>query len=270
MLLDNNDVSLIPAAPPEIVSSPMNQTIVAGTTLTVSCTARASSTPTITWMTGDTVLENSGRYSISEGDGTSTLVIADTVEADSGTYSCTATVGSGTAVTESFDLIVISVRKLSLNCLRSIFLSKFYNSICILHCLVCSKGTRPENGSFVEIAEDSRNGTEMFCQFSGSPLTTTANGADRYIRWFLNEVQIDFEQDTQFVGVRFSVVNVTADQVVSSNLTVSANLLDVPISILAGGIITCLPPEEIEGTNVFSLFRTTVIPRIGEIISCNY
>ena len=246
----------------------MNQTIVAGTTLTVSCTARASSTPTITWMAGDTVLENSGRYSISEGDGTSTLVIANTVEGDSGTYSCTATVGSGTAVTERFDLIVISVRKLSLNCLRSISLSKLYNnSICIL---VCSKGTRPENGSFVEIAEDSRNGTEMFCQFSGSPLTTTANGADRYIRWFLNEVQIDFQQDSQFFGVQFSVVNVTADQVVSSNLTVSANLLDVPISILAGGIITCFPPEEVEGTNVFSLFRTTVIPRIGKIISCNY
>ena len=132
--------------------------------------------------------------------------------------------------------------------------------------LMYIKGTRPENGSFVEIAEDSRNGTEIFCQFSGSPLTTTANGADRYIRWFLNEVQIDFEQDSQFFGVQFSVVNVTADQVVSSNLTVFADMFDVP---LFDGNITCLPPAEVEGSDIFGLFRTMVIPRIGKFISIN-
>ena len=104
----------------------------------------------------------------------------------------------------------------------------------------------------------------MFCQFSGSPLTTTANGTNRYIRWFLNEVQIDFEQDSQFFGVQFSVVNVTADQVVSSNLTVFADMFDVP---LLDGIITCLPPAEVEVTDIFGLFRTMVIPRIGKFIS---
>ena len=90
----------------------MNQTIVVSTTLTVSCTATAaSSTPTITWRAGAVELTSSGRYSISEGEGTSTLVIANTVEGDSGTYSCTATVGSGTPVTESFDITVLPVRE---------------------------------------------------------------------------------------------------------------------------------------------------------------
>lgn len=107
--VDVTSVSLSLAAPPGIVSSPMNHVIIANSSLSVSCTTNVTST--ISWRVGNTELMDGGRFSISSESESSFFTISSVVEEDSGLYSCTAAIGSGTPSSASFEITVLPFRE---------------------------------------------------------------------------------------------------------------------------------------------------------------
>lgn len=129
--------------------------------------------------------------------------------------------------------------------------------------IIYAIGTSPENGSVVEFIADGETSTAVSCHFISSIFLPTENEtAVGTVRWFLNEVEINFEVESQFPGVQFFVMNnVEKVSEISSFLTVIANLFDIALN---RGTITCHPPEEFDSFDVFGLFNTMVTLRTGQ------
>ena len=112
------------------------------------------------------------------------------------------------------------------------------------------------------IRADGETETDVSCQFF-SPLVNEGT-----VRWFLNGIEIDFQDPFQFEGVQLSVVNTNPETVVdgvgsiSSTLTLLADLINVPL-YLDDGSITCFPPQEANTSDIFGTFPTVLAFRTG-------
>ena len=114
----NYKVSLFSAciAPPQVVISPRNSTVEAGSTTILTCVGFGNPTPYITWRRGTTELSNGSRTTIYEELVTengvnfvqSILEICSVGEADDGQYSCTVSNALGNA-SVNFELSVTAV-----------------------------------------------------------------------------------------------------------------------------------------------------------------
>ena len=90
-----NETTLFPIDPAEITTSPVNQTVNEGESITLSCSAFGIPSPNITWTipSGKALpLEGTDRIQITYGmDGAavqSTLTITESVVTDAGVYIC--------------------------------------------------------------------------------------------------------------------------------------------------------------------------------------
>ena len=92
-----DSINLLDAAPPQVVISPRNTTVEAGSTTVLSCVGFGDPIPNVTWTRGATELSNGSRTTIYErlvsSNGMmfvqSILQICSIGETDNGQYSCT-------------------------------------------------------------------------------------------------------------------------------------------------------------------------------------
>lgn len=118
-------------------------------------------------------------------------------------------------------------------------------------------GTSPDNGSVVEIIAG--RDTSVSCEFT-IPLENEVIGT---VKWFLNEVEVNFGEEAQFQGVLFSEMISGSRQggvrVVHSTLTVLTSVETSPL-VLNNGKISCSLDSNL---NLFGLFITVLPPRTG-------
>ena len=115
-----DSINLLDAAPPQVVISPRNTTVEAGSTTVLSCVGFGDPIPYVTWTRGATELSNGSRTTICERLVTSNgvmfvqsiLQICSVGETDIGQYSCT--VGNAVGNTSvDFELSVTGERDVS-------------------------------------------------------------------------------------------------------------------------------------------------------------
>ena len=112
------------------------------------------------------------------------------------------------------------------------------------------------------IRADGETATDVSCQFF-SPFVNVGT-----VRWFLNGIEINFQDPSQFEGVQLSVLNTNPETVgdgvgsIASTLTLFADLINVPL-YLDGGSITCFPPQEANIPVTFGMFPTVLAFRTG-------
>ena len=94
---------------PQIDSSPVDLTVLSGSSPSFTCTASGTPLPTISWQRGSGAISSGGQFTITESsDGSgvsSTLAVSNVQLSDAGTYSCSASNSEGT-VSSSFTLTV--------------------------------------------------------------------------------------------------------------------------------------------------------------------
>ena len=112
------------------------------------------------------------------------------------------------------------------------------------------------------IRADGETETDVSCQFF-SPFVNEGS-----VRWFLNGIEINFQDQFQFEGVQLFVLNINPETVgdgvggISSTLTLFADPINVPL-YLDGGNITCFPPQESSIPDTFGMFSTALAFRTG-------
>ena len=105
--------SVLSAGPPQVVISPGNSTVQAGSTVVFACVGFGDPRPSVTWSTGGGQLSNNSRVTIYEELVTengvdfvqSILEICSAEETDGGQYSCTVGNALGNA-SANFELSV--------------------------------------------------------------------------------------------------------------------------------------------------------------------